>query len=142
MNEHPDIRNVARHFQISGEFLDAEPCGRGHINDTYCAVFGQGGRRVRYILQRINHHVFEDPAALMENIQRVTAHIRGKLAHGTGADRRVLTLIPTRAGGACHRNDGGDFWRAYCFIEGAHTWETVETPQQAFEAARAFGHFL
>jgi hypothetical protein len=48
------LRSVARQFQIYGEFLSAGPYGSGHINDTYCAVFNQGGSPVRYILQRIN----------------------------------------------------------------------------------------
>jgi len=39
MNLQPDVRAVARHFQIYGEFLSAAPYGSGHINDTYCVVF-------------------------------------------------------------------------------------------------------
>src|SRR5271155_5672019 len=70
-----DVRAVARQFQIHGGFLEAAPYGSGHINDTYCVVFDQGGARVRYIFQRINHDVFKDPAALMENVGRVTAHL-------------------------------------------------------------------
>ena len=52
-----DVRSVARQFQTYGEFISAGPYGSGHINDTYCAVFSQGGAPVRYILQRINHNV-------------------------------------------------------------------------------------
>jgi hypothetical protein len=75
-----DLRTVARHFQICGEFRHAEPYGNGHINDTYAAVFDQAGTPVRYILQRINHEVFQNPRALMENIHRVTTHLAAKLA--------------------------------------------------------------
>ncbi len=39
-----------------------------------------------YILQRINHHVFKDVELLQRNIERVTSHIRRKLA-AAGADR-------------------------------------------------------
>ena len=74
---------MARQFQIYGEFLGAEPYGTGHINDTYCAVFNQGGAPVRYILQRINHNVFKNPVALMENVQRVTGHLGGKVGGRT-----------------------------------------------------------
>ena len=113
MTEHPetdklkhDVRSVARHFQIYGEFLSAGPYGSGHINDTYCAVFNQGGTPVRYILQRINHNVFKTPAALMENVQRVTAHLSQKVAHQPDSSRCVLTLIPTRDGRACYSRSG------------------------------------
>ena len=74
-----DIRAVATHFQIAGEFKEAAPYGSGHINDTYAVVFNQNGGPVRYIFQRINHSIFKNPAALMENVERVTSHVRRKL---------------------------------------------------------------
>jgi Ser/Thr protein kinase RdoA (MazF antagonist) len=141
VNQPFDIRQVARHFQIAGELVSATPYGSGHINDTFRAVYRQGGGTVRYIHQHINHHVFRDPIALMNNIARVTSHIRGKLAGDPDVDRRALTLVPALDGGYLYRDDHGYFWRTYWFIEGAHTHDTVQTPQQAYEAARAFGRF-
>ena len=136
-----DVRGVARHLQIHGEFLGAEPYGSGHINDTYCVLFDQGGTRVRYIFQRINHNIFKHPVALMENIQRVTAHLGRKIAGEPDESRRVLTLIPSRDGMAYHRDAEGNYWRAYIFIEKARTFDAVESTGQAFEAAKAFGQF-
>jgi hypothetical protein len=136
-----DIRAIARNFQIRGQFLEAAPYGSGHINDTYRAVFNDAGRRVRYIIQRINHDIFKQPAALMENIQRVTAHLRGKVSGESDASRRVLTLVPARSGEAFFRDDVGNYWRAYNFIEAARSYDAVETPAQALAAATAFGKF-
>ena len=90
MNLKHDVRAVARQFQIPGDFLDAAPYGSGHINDTYCVHFDQGGQRVRYIFQRINHNIFKTPVALMENVQRVTTHLAAKLAGQPEASRRVI----------------------------------------------------
>lgn len=136
-----DVRSVAGEFQIYGEFISADPYGSGHINDTYCAVFNQGGAPVRYILQRINHNVFRNPEALMENIQRVTTHIGRKIAGQPDFSRCGLTLIPARDGCAWHRDPDGNYWRAYVFIEQARTYDAVQSPQQAFQAAKAFGRF-
>jgi Phosphotransferase enzyme family len=136
-----DVRAVARQFPLCGEFVSAAPYGSGHINDTYCVVFDQGGARVRYILQRINHLIFKNPAALMENVQRVTAHLGQKAAGDTDASRRVLTLIPAHDGCPHYRDAEGNFWRAYVFIEKARTFDAVESTQQAFQAAKAFGQF-
>lgn len=141
MNSRSDIRAIARQFQIYGEFVAAGPYGSGHINDTYCVSFDQGGALVRYILQRINHNVFKNPVALMENIQRVTAHLGGKLNGERDYSRRTLTLIPSRDGGPCHRDEHGNYWRAYIFIEKARTYDAVESPAQVFAAAKAFGRF-
>jgi hypothetical protein len=138
-----NLRPVAARFQIRGDFQDAAPYGSGHINDTYAVVFDQAGRPVRYIFQRINHNVFKDPAGLMGNVKRVTDHIRRKL-ESAGADqisRRVLTLVPARDGKGYYADTEGNHWRCYLFIEGAKTYDQIESPQQAFEAARAFGEF-
>ena len=136
-----DIRGVARHMQIHGEFLGAEPYGSGHINDTYCVLFDQSGSRVRYVFQRINHGIFKKPVAVMENIQRVTTHLTNKCAGLPDASRRVLTLIPSRHGTAYYHDVDGNYWRAYLFIEKARTFDAVESTGQAFEAAKAFGLF-
>jgi hypothetical protein len=136
-----DLKTVARQFQIRGEFLKAAPCGHGHINDTYCAVFHQDGHPARYILQRINHQVFRNPAAVMENVRRVTEHLGRKLAGLPDCSRRVLTLIPAHDGGSYCRDGNGNYWRAFIFIDQAQTHDVVATPAQAFEAAKAFGRF-
>jgi len=128
-------------FQICGEFLDAAPCGSGHINDTYCVNVDQAGTRVRYLLQRINHRIFKNPVALMDNIQRVTAHLAEKLSAETDRCRRALTVIPSRAGPPFVLDQNGNYWRAYLFIEKARTYDAVESTSQAFEAAKAFGRF-
>ncbi len=141
MNPSHDVRAVAQQFQIHGEFVAAELYGSGHINDTYCVIFDRGGAPVRYILQRINHNIFKNPVALMENIQRVTAHLGSKINREGDFHRRALTLIPSRDGRSCHCDENGNYWRAYVFIEKAHTYDAVETPAQAFAAAKAFGRF-
>jgi aminoglycoside phosphotransferase (APT) family kinase protein len=59
-----------------------------------------------------------------------------------GASRRTLTLINCRADGRPFYCDGeGNHWRAYYFIEKARSYDSVESPEQAFQAARAFGRF-
>ncbi len=141
MSERNNVGAVACQFQIFGEFVDAKPYGSGHINDTYCAVFHQAGLPVRYILQRINHNVFKNPVALMENIQRVTSHLGEQVAGEPDFSRRVLTLVPARDGRAWHMDADDNYWRAYLFIERARTYDAVETTEQAFQAARAFGQF-
>jgi aminoglycoside phosphotransferase (APT) family kinase protein len=133
--------SVARQFQIDGELSAVAAYGSGHINDTYCAVFHRQGRPMRYILQRINTGIFRNPIALMENIHRVTAHLAAKLAAEPDRDRRVLTLIPARDGHAWYVDAEDSYWRAYRFIESAHTYDAVESAQQAYQAAKAFGHF-
>jgi len=137
------LKDVACHFAILGDFLEAVPYGNGHINDTYAAIFDQGGTNVRYILQRINDRVFREPLKLMENIARVTSHIRAKLEAGGVEDtsREVMTLVKTLEGRDCHVDGEGHVWRCYIFVEGAKSYDIIESPAQAFQAAKAFGAF-
>lgn len=132
---------ASRHFQITGTLVSAVPYGSGHINDSYCVLFDQAGTPTRLLIQRINHNIFKDPDALMQNIQRVTAHIAQSVAHLPDRDRRVLTLIPAQDGQVFHRDAEGNYWRAYRFIQNARTYDAVESTAQAFQAARAFGRF-
>ena len=53
----------------------------------------------------------------------------------------MLTLIPARDGRNWHVDAEGETWRAYRFIEHARTYEAATSAGQAFQAARAFGHF-
>jgi Ser/Thr protein kinase RdoA (MazF antagonist) len=139
----PNLREIAAQFQIDGTYLDGAPYGTGHINDTYSTEWDVGGRKVRRLLQRINHSIFQQPVSLMANIVRVTNHLHGKLSAIAGADpkREALTVIPTRSGESCYRDEAGNYWRAYVFIEGAQTFDVCEGPTQAFAAAKAFGRF-
>jgi aminoglycoside phosphotransferase (APT) family kinase protein len=141
MSKEHYLAAVAGQFQVSGEFLSAVPWGNGHINDTYCAVFNRAGAQMRTILQRINHNVFRNPVALMENIQRVTSHLAAQVSGEPDRGRRALTLIPARDGRAWHVDAEGCYWRAYRFIENASTYDAVESTGQAFQAAKAFGQF-
>ena len=137
------LLEISRQFQIHGEILHAEPCKVGHINETYTATYNQGGTKVRYIHQRINDDVFKDPAGVMENLLRVTTHLRGKLAANGARDltRRSLTVVPTRDGRSFFKTGDGQYWRTFVFIEGVRTFEAVESPAQAFQAGKAFGEF-
>lgn len=137
------LKTISKAFQIYGEISHAEPCKIGHINETYTATYAQGGVKVRYIHQKINKSVFVYPDEVMENLTRVTTHIRSKLEAREVSDvtRRVLTVVPARNGQPYHVDENGDFWRTFVFIENVKTFEAVESPEQAFEAARAFGEF-
>lgn len=135
------IRAIVHEFEIRGEFVGASPWGSGHINDSYRAVFHQGDAQTRFILQRINTGIFRHPVTMMENIQRVTSHLAAKVAGEPDRDRRVLTLIPARNGRAWHVDAEGGYWRTYRFIEKTRTYDAVESAEQAFQAAKAFGRF-
>jgi len=137
------LQEISRQFQIYGQILHAETFKIGHINETYSATYDQGGMRVRYIHQKINGNVFKNPVGVMSNVLRVTTHLRKKIEEQAVRDltRRSLIVIPTRSGQSYFRNGGNEIWRTFVFIEGVETFEAVQSPEQAFQAGRAFGEF-
>ena len=137
------LQEISKQFQIYGEILHAETLKIGHINETYSATYDQGGMRVRYIHQKINRGVFKKPVTVMKNVMRVTTHIRRRLEAADARDitRRSLIIIPARDGQCYHVGKDGDYWRTFVFVEGVQTYEAVQSPEQAFQAGRAFGDF-
>lgn len=141
MNDNHGVAAAAAQFETGGEFLNAGRYGNGHIHDTYCVTVNRGGKPVHFILQRLNTRIFTRTRELMENIERVTAHLVGVVKAHPDHDRRALHLIPTREGKTWHVDQEGSWWRMYQFIEGARSVEQVQSAAQCFEVGRAFGRF-
>ena len=131
------LRDIAQHFAFDAPVVQIEPLGEGFINDTYIATT----ERSRYILQRKNHNIFPDVPAMMDNIARVTAHLKAKVREqGGDPEREVLTVVPTLDGKFYHR-DGENYWAASLFIEGSVTHDKADTPHLAFMGGRGIGRF-
>ncbi|MDR0895122.1 MAG: aminoglycoside phosphotransferase family protein [Prevotellaceae bacterium] len=135
-----NLSNVVERFHIQGTVADILPLGSGLINDTY-QVTTRESEAPEYVLQRINHAIFQDVEMLQANIEAVTRHIRRKLAEqgADDIDRRVLTFIDAD-NGKTYWFDGTNYWRVMLFIPRAKTYETVN-PEYSYDAGVAFGNF-
>ncbi len=132
-----ELYDIAEHFAFDASVVDIATLGQGFINDTYIVTT----EKSRYILQRKNHHVFADVAAMMDNIQRVTTHLKAKVvAAGGDPMREVLTVIPTKDGALYYRV-GDNFWAASLYIEGSVTHDVADTPHLAYMGGRGIGRF-
>jgi hypothetical protein len=138
-----NLEKLVSQFQIVAEFEEGHEWTKGHINDTYIITCRQGGTPIRYILQRINHHVFRYPELVMQNVKLTTEHLRKKIGADDTRDltRRTMTLVPTRGGAPYYRDRDGNYWRAYVFIERVISMHVAEQPAQAGQVGRAFGLF-
>ena len=137
-----NLKSIAEHFHTEGSFHNANPDGSGHITDTIMVVCEKDGNTFRYVLQRINHEIFKNPPAMMENIIRVTNHIREKLrSYDHSLVARQLMVINTDNNTGCYKEKNGNFWRMYNLIENAFTRDVMENDTQIFEVARMFGWF-
>jgi len=90
-------RKIIKKIAISGTIENIVVLNTGHINDSY-VLCTKEKNTPNYLLQRINHDIFENVDILQNNIKLVTDHIRKKLTEKgeSDIDFKVLTMIPTK----------------------------------------------
>lgn len=131
-------KEAVRHFRVQGGTGEVCPWGSGHINDTFL-VDGAP----RYIIQRMNRSIFIKPMEVMENITGVTSFLKEKIQKAGGDElRETLTVIFSDDGKPLYVDSFGDCWRMYYMIEDAECYNQVETGQDFYEIAKAFGNFV
>ena len=137
------LNSIIPQFSIPGTFQKVERFGTGLINDTYLCEFNEGGTARKYILQRINASVFTRPEQVMKNVEIVTAHIAKKLrAEGiTDPSQVTPALVHTKIGASYIRDDNGQYWRMFHFIESGMVFDRVVDRKHAYEVGRALGRF-
>lgn len=125
-------------FDIKADLknVEIEPYGGGHINSTFLV-----NSNPKYILQKINTHVFPNPVELMNNIELVTAHIKNKLeAVGEDVSRGTFSVIKAKDGKNYVISENGDYYRVISFID-AISHDNIEDPSQLYRAAKVYGKF-
>ncbi|MEA4831701.1 MAG: phosphotransferase [Oscillospiraceae bacterium] len=138
-----EIRHTLKCFGLPHEEISVELIENGHINSTYKVHIIRNGIEKPYIVQAVNTYVFKNPVDMMDNIGKVTAHIKKKLIERgeQNIERKVLHFCSTNEGFYYVHGSQNRFWRAYAFVENSKTYDKVENPQLLFNAGRAFGEF-
>lgn len=129
------LEEVSRLFRIDYEYLGYETIQMGNVNRTYKVNFLlPEGKPKSFLVQNVNTYAFRNPVGLMNNIDKVTEHIRrkkpGKLTlhfHHT-ADRKTYV------------SDGSNFWRMTNYVPSV-TFNTVTDLDIVRNAGKAFGEF-
>ncbi len=126
------IESVLKEFGLNTDKVIIEPVHQGLINHTW--KIGVDGHA--FILQKINSLVFKRPEDIAFNIAEISLYLKK-----TKPDYYFVSPLKTLDGKELvHKNEYG-FFRAFPFVEGSHTINVVQTPAQAYEAARQFGKF-
>lgn len=123
---------VIKNFGLPADECTIMPFGNGLINSTW--LVGHGDEQ--YILQKINDTVFAYPAAIAENLHQLKqyfdTYLPGYLFVNplTTLQHEEMVFVPEHG-----------YYRMFRFVKGSVTFDTVNTPAIAFEAARQFGKF-
>ncbi len=135
---------MAPKFDVAGRLVTVENTGEGNVNDTYLAIFRTTFSEERFILQRINQHVFPKPEYIMENMRVVTEHGHRRLedeAYHTDRIWQLPRIIPAKDGHDFAIDGAGDYWRAISLIASAHSYNQVQSIEHAHEVGFVLGHF-
>lgn len=137
-----EVALLAARFAPEGVAEAPKPFGGGHINDTF--LFRPAGDSAhQYVLQRINSGAFPHPNEVMENMYRVTEHLRARIAErGGDPERETLRLLKTNDGALFLTDRNGDVWRSYRFVDDSVSYEHTQDERIFRETGRAFGRFL
>jgi hypothetical protein len=137
------IASAAEQFKPQGTLSTIQAYGRGNIHDTYLVIW-EGPAPDKFILQRINTRVFPKPEMVMKNIRTYGDHVYKRLQHSlsnSGRRWEVPQVLLTKSGGDHWIGPDGSFWRAFSFIEGARSFDTIQDPAHAGEVGYALGMF-
>ena len=135
MDLYDKLLEVSRAFRIEYDYLGYETIQMGNVNRTYKVNFRlPDGNPKSFLVQNVNTYAFRNPIGLMDNIDKVTEHIRakkpGQLAlhfHHT-ADRKTYVA------------DGSNFWRMTNYVPSV-TFNAVTDLDIIRNAGKAFGEF-
>jgi hypothetical protein len=135
-----NLLNIVSHFRVNGKIDTIKPLGEGFINDTY--VVKTFGDSPDYILQRKNHQIFPDVPSMMQNISKVTSHIKTKaVALGDDPMRATLTVIESTSGELYYKDDSGNYWVLTLFIDDTVTYSKADSPALALKGGEGLGKF-
>ncbi len=135
--------DILANFELEGTVISQVPFGNGHINDTFLVTLRkENGTEDCVILQKMNRSIFTRPVEVMENIMGVTSFLREKIiANGGDPERETLTVIPAKNGEPYFVDLEGEYWRCFALIKDATSFDQVETVEDFYESAVAFGNF-
>lgn len=135
MDLNEKLQEVCKAFRIEDTYVGYETIQMGNVNKTYKVNFLlSDGTPKSFLVQNVNTYAFRQPVGLMENIDKVTEHIRAKCPEQTclhfhhTADRKTYVV------------DGENFWRMTNYIPSV-TFNTLRDPDILRNAGRAFGEF-
>ncbi|MBE7172658.1 MAG: aminoglycoside phosphotransferase family protein [Williamsia sp.] len=125
-------KDVLPAFGIKEDSINIELFGSGLINHTWKVT----SFNKEYILQKVNHRVFAEPHKIARNQRLIANYLRKH-----HPDYMFIAPITSAAGHELIYRSGEGYFRLFPFVADSHSKDVVETPRQAYEAARQFGRF-
>ncbi len=133
---YPKFQEVCDAFRINGKVTDYQENTFGNINSTYIInVRLDDGYEKNFFLQRVNRYVFNDPAAIMRNIDLVTTYIIDNYP-----DDVRIHYHHTKDRKNYYADNDNLFWRMSNYIDSV-TFNNCADRSVLYGVGKAFGDF-
>jgi len=132
-----NLTHIAEQFKPAGNIIKIKEFGNGNINDTYVVALDT---LERFVLQRINTHVFKHPHLIMQNMRAFTEHVHRRVK-AEGHAWESPRVIPAKDGNDFFIDSENGFWRAISFISDSQSFDTIRDLDHAREVGHALGKF-
>jgi hypothetical protein len=135
-----ELFKIAQIFNPNSPIRSVLEHGGGNVNDTYMVE----SETQRFVLQRINTHVFKKPENILDNMVAIDKHVADKqdILISLGKRRwEMPTVLRAQGGLPYHWDSKGNFWRAISFIGGSTAHQKVQSAKHAWESGFALGFF-
>ncbi len=129
-----EINDIVTQFINTDNYV-LSPINNGLINATY--LLEDRDRGEKFILQKINQHVFRQPEVIVKNHLIVN-----ELLRSNDYQFQIIEPIPSLTHQLLVKDENDEPWRMLSFVENSITFLTAPSLQTAFEAAKAFSYFL
>ncbi|MDR6919639.1 aminoglycoside phosphotransferase family protein [Chryseobacterium sp. 2987] len=129
-----EINDIVTQF-IGTKNYTLSPINDGLINTTY--LLEDSDRKKKFILQKINHHVFKQPEMIISNHLAVN-----QLLENGNYPLQLIIPIPSLNGNFIAKDQEGGSWRMTGFIEDTTTFFRIPDAETAYASAKAIGCFL
>ncbi|TZF99329.1 aminoglycoside phosphotransferase family protein (plasmid) [Chryseobacterium panacisoli] len=129
-----ELNDIVIQF-IGTDNYDLTPITDGLINTTY--LLENKDQRKKFILQKINNHVFRQPEVIVNNHLMIN-----EILKSNDYQFQIIEPIPSLTNKLLVEDSNNDPWRMLSFVENSMTFLTAPSLQVAFEAAKTFSYFL
>ena len=125
---------ILKSFGLIAHDYHIEKFGEGLINRTWKIAGSENDNE--YILQQINKNVFRTPENIAQNTNKIDDYLSKRYP-----DYLFVASLPTTGGDYLVKYTDNEYYRLFPFIKNSITLNTVQTRDEAFEAARQFAKF-
>jgi Ser/Thr protein kinase RdoA (MazF antagonist) len=125
-----ELQTILSEFKVDAKEYSFQSMTAGYINDTFLVLDAENPL---FVLQRVNHSIFENIEGLMSNIDSALKTLKSP-------EYSKIKLVPASSG-KTYLSHASGYWRVMSYLAQSTTYNTTKNKKIAFEAGRIIAEF-